>query len=838
MKKIITLITALFTNAIAFSVPAIPDSLFVIQPNGDTLWTHLHGDEFYHWRSTIDGHVIMQDINSYFRYAELEGDSLLKPSNIIARNIEDRNVLEQQYIAQHSNAIKQFVQSEIQLTHALMETDSTILSTSQYAPNMNGDVGPVIGCRKILTILMEFEDYPFTKGKCEFDSLMNQKSGQIGLNYGSVWKFYQENSYGQLDVSSIVVGPFLAKKKRKKYTWKNNNIDLSYDVRLLVREAIDHAKNTIDFSTLDGDNDGYVDCIHVVFAGEGMSGGSNDSYIWEHQGVLYDPICQNGKKAKTYIITPELSYNGKIACVGTICHELGHVLGAPDYYDRNRCNGNFYANGDFDIMDRGSWNNKGHYPSHHNPFTKCYTFGWDTPTLISATTKNYILLSTTKNKGHFYRINTKTDGEYFLLENRTRELFDKHIPNSGLLIYHAHKDLEELVSKGKKINDTHPLKLYIINSSGITNPTNDTSSYGAFDAKRAFPGSNNDKTMFTSATIPSATAWDNQPTDVNICFIDAINGTITFTINPQIEGPTQLCGTQEYFISGQVPPKDIISWGYFAEFDDHRLFPGVRFPEGDKGNYIFAQRGYSMGQYVEDDSIIQDSSMIIVPTINQNTPSTQFPYIGNVSLYATINNGKDSYTMIKEVEFPQYIQPEINVLFSPVWLINQTNTLTEELCDEIDEQYIKWYVHYPNTEEDVVYSGKSIAITPREVGIMTVRIVNECSCAQRSERTYSFTVTGKLPAIMSFPNPVTTTILPIELNTVGVTISRGMNSYSSVNKALSVELWHEQFGRVRSINVYDSHISLDVGGLLGGWYQIILLHNGNVIESNVVYING
>ena len=83
MKKYVLLLLALLTNLMTFAVPACPDSLLIIQPNGDTLWTYLHGDEFYHWRSTIDGYVIMPDTNNYFRYAIVDADSL-RPSNIIA----------------------------------------------------------------------------------------------------------------------------------------------------------------------------------------------------------------------------------------------------------------------------------------------------------------------------------------------------------------------------------------------------------------------------------------------------------------------------------------------------------------------------------------------------------------------------------------------------------------------------------------------------------------------------------------------------------------------------------------------------------------------------------
>ena len=47
MKKYAILLLVLLVHLTAFAVPACPDSLCIVQPNGDTLWTYLHGDEFY-----------------------------------------------------------------------------------------------------------------------------------------------------------------------------------------------------------------------------------------------------------------------------------------------------------------------------------------------------------------------------------------------------------------------------------------------------------------------------------------------------------------------------------------------------------------------------------------------------------------------------------------------------------------------------------------------------------------------------------------------------------------------------------------------------------------------
>ena len=132
------------------------------------------------------------------------------------------------------------------------------------------------------------------------------------------------------------------------------------------------------------------------------------------------PIDEDGVKAETYIITPELYRNGEIASIGTICHEIAHVLGAPEY----SADKDYAAMGTYDLMSGGEWNNNGRTPAHHNPYTKCYVFGWDTPKTISSETKEYTISSTTNDAGNIYRIDTDTDGEYFLLEHRSCHGFD------------------------------------------------------------------------------------------------------------------------------------------------------------------------------------------------------------------------------------------------------------------------------------------------------------------------------------------------------------------------------------------------------------------------------
>ncbi len=821
MKKCLFVLLLVVTNLLILKAdPLHLDSICIIQPSGDTLWSRLQGDEFYHWRSTVDGHVIMRDSNHCFYYAQIVSDTILQPSAIIAHNVEDRTPLELEYLNLFSGSVKDFIFSEIQKAHMIEQSDTTLIPHAQYVAS-NTQKQPVIGTRKVLTILVEFEDRPFSLEKAEFDSLMNQRSDVVGLNYGSVRQYYQENSYGQLTIESTVIGPIEVSDSYT--TYQRETGEKATNVRRLVRRAIKQAKDMVDFSTLDGDNDGHVDCVHIVYAGSRYMNSSADIFIWPHKGE----VSFDGTSARDYIITPELNRNGAIAPMGTICHELGHILGAPDFYDSKHL---LHPMGKYDVMDEGHENGQniyggvdqehGYCPAHHNPYTKCYIFKWDTPTLIHPYHRTYLLSSSTKNKGHIYRINTKTPGEYFLVENRTREGFNGDIPNGGLLIYHAHADLETCLENHDSINNLQPMKFYLINAD--TFATNGDL-YSASNSLRAYPGVNHNKTMFTSTTTPSAKAWDGRDFGVDICFIKQLDyGRLSFTVNPRIMGSSQLCGIQDYSVVSELPENDIVEWSYSTDIAESSRYPALRFMGETEGNMVTLQRGNTIeliGPIIPDDTIMQKAAFgIIRPVENPGVP-----YVGTATLYATVYGGNGTYQMEKEIELPEYVTPSLAPSYT-LWPVNTERTLSDTSCTNIESDHIKWYVRYPNSISEYVYMGHDVTLKPTEPGEMTVRIVNDCGCEASNKATYTYTVVNAGP--MSYPNPVTTIILPIDIM-----------RYDDSTSLYTIELWHQTYGRVRIISTTGDHVELDVSGLPTDWYQLVLLHNGQILDSGNVLIS-
>ncbi len=101
--------------------------------------------------------------------------------------------------------------------------------------------------------------------------------------------------------------------------------------RELAAEAVNLANPDVNFANYDNDNDGLVDAIYMIFAGYSEDAGGGANTIWSHAGYLTSPLYLDGKDIQRYSCSPELrgSSGSTITSIGVICHEFGHVLGAP-----------------------------------------------------------------------------------------------------------------------------------------------------------------------------------------------------------------------------------------------------------------------------------------------------------------------------------------------------------------------------------------------------------------------------------------------------------------------------------------------------------------------------
>lgn len=101
MKRIIVMAVATFMVTGLFAqkrVPATPNPIETVQPNGDSLTVRLYGDEHFHYYATVDGYKIVKNKKGCFCYAKLDKENNLTASSRKAKNEEKRTKCETKYL--------------------------------------------------------------------------------------------------------------------------------------------------------------------------------------------------------------------------------------------------------------------------------------------------------------------------------------------------------------------------------------------------------------------------------------------------------------------------------------------------------------------------------------------------------------------------------------------------------------------------------------------------------------------------------------------------------------------------------------------------------------------
>ncbi len=517
MRKVLfVLFLGLLFNQ-GWAAPAYPRPITIKQPDGSVITVVLKGDEHLKWAQTIDGYTVMRNNNGIYEYAIKGSNGDLVLSGKVACDVALRNDSENSFL---TKIPKELFYSKPQL--------SLVKSIRKIRENEQKRTFPTVGTRKLVCILMGFKDQPFTKTQANFNNLFNQVGYSTEGATGSVKDYYNENSYSQFNLSVTVAGPYTSAKPMKYY---GGNDDYGNDLHPeeLVTEAVNAADAFVNFADFDNDNDGYVDGVYVVFAGHGEDAGASENAIWAHAYEI-PSLKKDGKYIKSYSCSAELAgeSGSAITPIGVICHEFGHVLGAPDYYDTDyEDGGEFDGTGDWDVMANGSWNNEGRTPAHHNAYTKVEVYKWATATDLTA--KVNVTVEPAKSSKSFYKVNSSTSGEFWIMENRQKVGFDAYIPGHGLIIYHVHSGILSSFDDND-INASYPQKMYPVCASAAGNPYSTAVSYGKInDASCPFPGTGK-KTSFTDATMPSMKSWAGVNTGKSITdIVETSAKTITFS---------------------------------------------------------------------------------------------------------------------------------------------------------------------------------------------------------------------------------------------------------------------------------------------------------------------
>lgn len=354
---------------------------------------------------------------------------------------------------------------------------------------------PNMGSPKVPVILVQFPDCKFS---CDtlidktiehsdenvhsyFDKFCNGTDNPdedymatIG-SVGSVRDYFEKQSSGKFSPEFDIIGPITLPKSYRYYGEDFNTEDsLLYEFfETALRLSIESG---IDMNQFDNNEDGITDFAFFIYAGDGQNYYDKDdkehSYlIWPMEiSVKTTIIVNNEGNSKEYTFAGLGCTNetilGEHPTIGTMCHELSHGLGLPDFYDTSYNNG--FGLDYWSLMDIGNNCFEGKCPAGYNTYELDF-MKWRELKTLPLTGKQTITLEPVSKGGIGYKlVNPCNNDEYYILENRQCDKYDRYLgwindtlrtkygANSGLLITHIDYDKDAWESRNINSDYNHP----------------------------------------------------------------------------------------------------------------------------------------------------------------------------------------------------------------------------------------------------------------------------------------------------------------------------------------------------------------------------------------------
>ena len=515
MKKffVCALMAMLATNL--WAVPATPYPFEVTQPDGTTIMVRLHGDEYHHFYTTLDGKVLRRNTKGF--------------------------------LVQDNQSLDQVIQTGVAVRKAAR------IKEQQRIPSNY----PLVGSPKALVLLVGFKDVPFQQNREDFEQLLNQSGYSHNGATGSCRDYFIAASDSIFQPQFDVYGPYTVSEKLEYYGAPERDYKDKKPYMMVVEACQLAAESGVDFEQYDTDNDGVLDNVFVFYAGYNESEGAAENNIWPHKSDMISlNITVDGTRLAAYACTSEHSGTGGNirAGVGTFCHEFGHVLGLPDLYDTNY---KYYSVGDWSIMASGSHTDNGRTPPTYSAYERFY-LGWLQPeqltqkgqhTLFPVASDNHAYLLAAKE--HNLEGKNPNPSEFFILEYRPKTGWDRYLPGTGMLVWHIDY-LQSAWDNNSPNNGPSVMRIHLEEANGIYWNQRNNGDMGR--ASDSYPGTQN-VTSFVPK-LHNGTVLSDQ----NIFDIVDHNGSLSFIYQGLGDVVMKTDVTDMYFVTTVSDNKKIVDW--------------------------------------------------------------------------------------------------------------------------------------------------------------------------------------------------------------------------------------------------------------------------------------
>jgi len=604
----------------------------VSQPDGTVIECYASGDEFFNWLHDENGFTIIAGSDGFYYYGK-ELNGLVVPTSYRVNTIDPESVGLEPW--------------------AKISREEYLKIREEFWKDADKSVkAPHTGTLNNLVVYIRFADQTeFTQPRSLYNARFNSTTS------ASLKHYFYEVSYEKLTIEShhypicelttnLSYQDQHPRSYYEPYHAVNNPNGYQGDTQRRIREHT-LLVNAINFIApevpanliIDADNDGYVD--NVCFIIRGNSGAWAD-LLWAHRWVLYTySVYIHGKRVYDYTFQPENQNN-----VQTLCHEMFHVLGAPDLY-------HYSSNG---IAPVGPWDLMESGYCHMGAFMK-YKYAnqkWVTEMPQITTAGTYTLNPLTSPTNNVFKIaSPNSSTQYFVVEYRKRTgIYETNLPGDGLLVYRIDP------SAGNGNAGGPPDEVYIYRPNGTTTINGNIS--------QAHFSLTVNRTAINDETNPSSFLQNGSPGGLNIFNITAAGETISFDI---------LMGTEVFadFTSnvttvptgGSVSFTDLSSnlpnswnWSFPGGNPSSSTLQNPTITYTQPGIYpvtLVAANNYGNGSITKEDYMIVGTPVIDVNPLSLNI---SMPVNTKENHQFTIANNGDTwlrYSVDKEYETPENI---------------------------------------------------------------------------------------------------------------------------------------------------------------------------------------
>lgn len=496
MKKISILLFVCCLSLIANAVPASPEVFYHTQPDGSVVAYRMVGDEYFSYIATTDGYAVTLN---------RDGRMVYEGTSVLAHNPADRTATELQTVATLTVG-----KEESAPAHARRRVAQQLQIGGGF---------PLQGSPRALVILVGFKDLPFDQTLADFDNLLNQSGYSYNGATGSCRDYFIASSDSVFSPLFDVYGPYTLSQNMRYYGEQSGDRHDANPQEMVIEACRLAEAAGVDFAQYDTDGDNVLDNVFIYFAGHNQAEGGGENTIWPHQSNLsgYN-IRVSGKRLATYACTSE--YSGasgtRRATIGTFCHEFGHVLGLPDFYDTEY---NYYTVGNWDIMASGSYNNSGNTPPVYTSYERFF-LDWLKPEQLTNKGEYFLEPLETSNKAYLIATaqhnmigKNPTPTEFFMLEYRQHVGWDEpesSLPGTGMLVWHIDYN-STAWSNNAPNNGPSIMRMHMEEANGISWKSRSNGESGRADDP--YPGTRN-VTTFTPTLHNGTVLTEHQIFDI------------------------------------------------------------------------------------------------------------------------------------------------------------------------------------------------------------------------------------------------------------------------------------------------------------------------------------